>query len=85
MKNTSISLSPHFQEMIRDLVESGRYASASDVVREGLRLMEAREAAIRRLDAAIDEGLASGPAVEFDMEEFLDRKRGEYEYAEAAE
>ena len=85
MKNTSISLSGHFQDMTKSLVDSGRYGSVSDVVRDALRLLEAREAAIKRLDDAIDIGLASGDAVDFDFDHYLASKRADFEMAEAAE
>ncbi len=39
---TSIALSPHFEAFIRDQVESGRYNNVSEVVRDGLRLLESR-------------------------------------------
>ena len=62
MKNTSIALGDHWQRFIAKQVESGRFGSASEVVREGLRLAEDRQRRIDRLNALIDEGLASGPA-----------------------
>ena len=39
---TSYSIGKHFEELIDDLVESGRYATASEVMREGLRLVYAK-------------------------------------------
>lgn len=39
----NVSLTPQLEAMIHERVESGRYASASEVVREGLRLLEERE------------------------------------------
>jgi antitoxin ParD1/3/4 len=42
-RNTSVSLSDHFTKFIHDQVESGRYGSASEVIREGLRRIEAEE------------------------------------------
>lgn len=39
-RNTSVSLGDHFTKFIEDQVESGRYATASDVIRDALRLME---------------------------------------------
>lgn len=49
---SKIDLSPHFEEYIREAVESGRYASESDVIRDALRLHEERETA-RSAAAAI--------------------------------
>jgi antitoxin ParD1/3/4 len=73
-RNTSVSLSDHFVEFIEEKVKDGRYTSASDVVRAGLRLLEAEEAKLEQLRAMIDEGVASGPAQPFDFEAFLARK-----------
>ena len=66
-KNTSFAVGEHFAEFIHEQVESGRYASASEVVRAGLRLLQVEEEKIRALRAAIDEGLASGRAEPFDF------------------
>lgn len=40
---SSYSIGKHFEDLIDNLVESGRYATASEVMREGLRLVEERE------------------------------------------
>ncbi|GLK51597.1 type II toxin-antitoxin system ParD family antitoxin [Maricaulis virginensis] len=77
-KNTSFAVGEHFAEFIHEQVESGRYASASEVVRAGLRLLQVEEEKIRALRAAIDEGLASGRAEPFDFDEFLERKSREF-------
>ena len=42
-KNTSISLGDHFESFVDELVSAGRFASASDAVRAGLRLLEQEE------------------------------------------
>ena len=64
-RNTSVSLSDHFTEFLTRQVASGRYGSASEVVRAGLRLLEEREAALQELRAEIAKGEASGEAVAF--------------------
>ena len=63
---TSYTVGKHYEKFIKDLVDSGRYATASEVMREGLRLVEEREerrrAKLQALRAAIQEGRDSGPA-----------------------
>jgi antitoxin ParD1/3/4 len=74
-RNTSISLGEHFTTFIEAKVAEGRYASASDVVRAGLRLLEEHEANLAALRAALIEGEQSGPSTPFDFDEFLAREQ----------
>lgn len=60
----NFTLDEHSAAFVESLVESGRYESAGDVARDGLRLMEAREAKLEALRAEIQKGLDSGPMEE---------------------
>jgi antitoxin ParD1/3/4 len=72
---SSYSIGKHFEGFIDSLVESGRYSTASEVMREGLRLVEEREerrkAKLEALRAEIQKGIDSGPAEEIDVAEFF--------------
>lgn len=72
--NTSISLDEHFATFLADQVGEGRYRSASEVVRAGLRLLEEQELQISALRAALVAGEASGEAEAFDFEAFIAAK-----------
>lgn len=78
-RNTSVSLGDHFTGFIESKVETGRYNSASDVVRAGLRLLEAEEVKLERLRAEVEKGITSGIAEDFDWDEFRAQKHAEYE------
>lgn len=77
-RNTSISLEDHFAQFIDRQVEGGRYGSASDVVRAGLRLLEEREAKVAALQAVLIAGEESGPAEELDSPAFLTEMRAKH-------
>ena len=70
-RNTSISLGDHFADFIDQQVEQGRYGSASDVGRAGLRLLEAEETKLMVLRQALIDGEQSGVPQPFDGEAFL--------------
>lgn len=78
-RNTSVYLGDHFAGFIDKQVQTGRYGTASDVVRAGLRLLEDHETRVRALEAALVEGESSGAPRPFDFDEFKTRKRAEYE------
>ena len=59
-KNTSVTLGKHFDQFITQQIKSGRYASASEAVRDGLRLLEEREIKLNALRRALKEGEKSG-------------------------
>ena len=78
VRNTSISLGDHFAGFIDTQVQTGRYGSASDVVRAGLRLLEEHEAKVKALQDALMAGEASGTPVPFDNRAFLQRMRDKH-------
>jgi antitoxin ParD1/3/4 len=72
---SSYSIGKHFEEFIDGLIESGRYSTASEVLRDGLRLIEEREdrrqAKLEALRAEIQKGIDSGPPEEVDIAEMI--------------
>jgi antitoxin ParD1/3/4 len=76
-RNTSITLGDHFASFVDGQVAEGRYGSASEVVRAGLRLLEEHELRVEALRAALIEGEDSGPARPLDIDNFLRAKRAE--------
>ena len=74
-RNTSISLDEHFSDFLAREVASGRYGSASEVVRAGLRLLEAEETRLAALRAALAAGEQSGAPEEFDFDAFIAAKK----------
>ena len=70
-KNTSVILGNHFENFINEEVSSGRFSSASEVVRSALRLLEVEEQKIKRLRYEIELGEKSGMISDFDPEAHL--------------
>lgn len=74
-RNPSVSLTEHQQKFVSELVKSGRYHGVSEVMRAGLRLLEEhedrRKVALGRIEAAVQEGLDSGPASDMESVEDL--------------
>ncbi|MCO5723888.1 type II toxin-antitoxin system ParD family antitoxin [Robiginitalea marina] len=71
-KNTSISLGNYFDDFVHQRISEGRYKNVSEVIRAGLRLLEEEESKVTALKNAIDEGINSGMAKDFDPKKHLD-------------
>lgn len=69
-RNTSITLGEHFDEFIAEQLETGRYGSASEVVRAGLRLLEENEGKLERLRRLLEEGEKSG-AIDYSLDSII--------------
>jgi antitoxin ParD1/3/4 len=70
-KNTSISLGSHFDHFVQNRVSEGRFQNVSEVIRAGLRLLEEEESRVNLLKTAIQEGIDSGIAHDFDPKTHL--------------
>ena len=68
----NVNLTPQLEELVRSKVDSGLYTSASEVVREALRLMDEqdrlREAKLEQLRSDVRRGLDSGPSESWNAE-----------------
>ena len=84
---TSYSIGRHFEEMIDGLIADGRYATASEIIRDGLRMVEEREerrkAKLEALRAEIQKGFDSGPAEKADIDDLIEavKARGQQRLA----
>ncbi len=72
-RNTSISLGNHFESFIEHSIKDGRFNNASEVVRAALRLLEEEESKILALRKAINDGIESGLALDFDAKKHLEK------------
>lgn len=70
-KNTSITLGEHFDSFIAEQLKSGRYASTSEVVRAGLRLLEEEETKLVTLRQLLEEGEKSD-LVEYSLDALIE-------------
>ena len=70
--NTSVALGNYFEIFVENRISQGRYKNASEVIRAGLRLLEAEENQYLVLKNAIQEGLESGIATDFNPETHLE-------------
>lgn len=77
-KNTSIILGDHFDKFVKEEIKSGRYSSASEVLRSGLRLLEIEKEKIKAINKALTIGEESGAPVAFNNEKFKMRMREKF-------
>ncbi len=70
-KNTSVELGDEIAAFVAGQVKTGRYGSASEVVRAGLRLLQDEETKMAALRAALIAGEQSGEPLPFDVDEFI--------------
>ena len=79
----NVSLTPDLEKYVQAKVQSGRYQSSSEVIREALRLLEEkdqeREQRLRSLKADIQEGL-QGPFDPLDMDSIITESQTERSY-----
>ena len=75
-KNTSVTLGEHFEKFLAHQIETGRYGSASEAIRAGLRLLEEREAKLAALRRVLIEGEQSGSA-DYSLQSVLDELESE--------
>ena len=71
-RNTSVSLGNYFESFVDNSVTQGRFKNASEVIRAGLRLLEEEKNKIVVLRNAINEGIESGIAENFDPKRHLE-------------
>ena len=74
-RNTSISIGNYFDTFIKSRISEGRYKNASEVIRAGLRLLEEEENRIIALREAIQEGIESGIAHDFNPGTHLEKMK----------
>ena len=76
----SVDLGEQLESFVTSLVESGRYNSRSEVIREGVRLIQEREAKLAALEAAIARGVADADSGRVKPAgEVFDRLQAKYE------
>lgn len=81
----SADLGEKLEAVVNDLVANGRYNSKSEVLREGVRLVQEREAALQKLWAELDKGIESAKVDGVvDADEVFDRLEAKYQAMEDA-
>ena len=77
-KNTSILLGEHFEHFVNKQVESGKFSSASEVIRTALRLFEQQEYKTKILINELKIGEKSGMVADFDRKQALTKLHAKY-------
>lgn len=77
-RNTSILLGEHFEDYISTKVSSGKYNSASEVIRTALRLLEAEDLKTKNLNKALLQGEKSGIDKNFDSKTHLKKLHSKF-------
>ena len=74
-KNTSVELGEEIAGFVSNQVQSGRYGSASEVIRAGIRLLQDQDTKMEALRETVKEGEISGAAVPFDIDQFIKARK----------
>ncbi len=74
-KNTSVILGEHYEKFIKSEIKSGRYKSASEVIRNGLRILEEEKRKVYLINEALTVGEESGEPGKFENEKFKQRMK----------
>lgn len=77
MKTTSVALGTYFEDFIKSKISQGRFNNASEVIRAALRLLEENEQQVAQLSVAINTGLESGIAENFEPRSFLNNLKAQ--------
>jgi antitoxin ParD1/3/4 len=75
MATTSLSLGKHWEYFIQENIQSGRYGSASEIVRDSLRLLEEREIHLESLRSKLISGENSGSIGTLNMESVKEKAK----------
>ena len=77
MRTTSVALGTYFEDFIKSKISQGRFNNASEVIRAALRLLEENEQQVAQLSVAINTGLESGIAENFEPRSFLNNLKAQ--------
>lgn len=76
-RNTSVILGEHFDQFMKSEIQKGRYGSASEMIRAGLRILEEESNKIRLINEALVVGEESGEPLAFDNKAFKEKMRND--------